>query len=186
MIHIVIPTTPDRRKRTQELVDSIRQNTTDIEYEIVVFENELGGWVPAVYEALKDINGFVWLLGSDCIVEKDALKILWDGFINRFPDKDGVAEPYNELHNGTLCQHPLGHRDTILKYLDKRFIHWYSDTWFTMQATKDNKLVYVPEAKIQHNHFINGKAEKDATYEIVFNPDTIAQDRLLFEQLTKI
>lgn len=186
MIHIVIPTTIDRRKRTMELIDSIHRNTTGIEYDIIAFENNLGGWVPAVYEALKDIDGFVWLLGSDCIVEKDALKILWDRFIDRFPEKDGVVEPYNELHGNTLCQHPLAHRDTILKYLDKRFVHWYSDTWFTIQANRDNKLMYVPEARIQHNHFTNGKAEKDATYEIVFNPDTIAKDRLLFEELNKI
>lgn len=183
MIYICIPTTPERRNRCNDLIRSIQENTEGIKYSIVVYENLDGGWVPAVYNMLENINGIVWLLGSDTIVEKDAVKTLYNVFIEAFPNQDGVCEPYNEMHGDTLCQHPFAHADTIRKYLDKRFTHWYSDNWFTSLAKKDDKLIYVPEAKIQHNHFINGKAEKDKTYETIFNPETIEKDRQLFIKL---
>ena len=179
---ICIPTTPERRKRTNELIRSIQENT-NIPYRICIYENNDGGWVPAVYNMLENIDGFVWLLGSDTIVEKDALEILIKRYTGAFPQQDGICEPFNEMHGDTLCQHPFGHKNTILKYLDKRFTHWYSDNWFTILSKKDGKLLYVPDAKIQHNHFVNGKAEVDETYKIIFNPETIERDRLLFEKL---
>lgn len=179
MIYIIIPTTPERRYRCNQLVKSIQENTHDIPYTICIYENLDGGWVPAIYNALEGINGLVWLLGSDTIVENNAVKILFDNY------KDGyILEPFNEMHGETLCQHPFGHSDTIKKYLDKRFIHWYSDTYFTLLAKRDNKLLFVPEAKIQHNHFVNGKADVDETYKTIFNEETVAKDRLLFNQLT--
>lgn len=183
MIYIVIPTTPERRYRTEQLVKSIQENT-DIPYVLCVYENNDGGWVKAVYNAIEGINGLVWLLGSDTIVEKDALKTLYNAYTETFPLQDGICEPFNEMHGETLCQHPFGHSETIKKYLDKRFVHWYSDTYMTLLARKDGKLLYVPEAKIQHNHFVNGKAEVDETYKTIFNPETVEKDRLLFKQLT--
>lgn len=183
MIYIIIPTTPERRERANQLIKSIQENTQDVKYSIVVYENNDGGWVPAVYNMLEGINGLVWLLGSDCIVLPDALKTLKNAYQSNFPNQDGICEPFNELHGETLCQHPFGHSDTIKKYLDRRFTHWYSDNWFSLLAKRDNKLVFVPEAKIEHRHFINGKAEVDETYKTIFNKDTIEKDRLLFEQL---
>lgn len=183
MIYICIPTTPERRHRTEQLVKSIQENSQDVPHTICIYENNDGGWVPAVYNMLESINGLVWLLGSDTIVEKDALKTLYNAYTATFPLQDGICEPFNELQGDTLCQHPFGHTETIKKYLDKRFVHWYSDNLFTIRAKKDGKLLYVPEAKIQHNHFVNGKAEVDETYKTIFNKDTVEKDRLLFEQL---
>lgn len=185
MIYIIIPTTKDRRPRTKELVKSIEETSDGIEYAIVIFENELGGWVPAIYKAIEGIDGLVWLLGSDCIVKDGALKTLYETYMNNFPNNDGVCEPYNELHGDKLCQHPFAHSKTIKKYLDKRFTHWYSDNYFTILANNDNKLVYVPDAIIEHNHFINGKAQLDETYVKIFDPVTIEKDKLLFEKLTQ-
>jgi len=183
MIYIVIPTTPERRHRCDQLVKSIQENTHDIPYTICIYENNDGGWVPAVYNALQGIDDYVWLLGSDCIVENNAVKILWET-LEKYPEGFMVLEPYNELHGDTLCQHPFGHARMIRRYLDKRFTHWYSDNYFTLLAKKDGRLLYVPEAKIQHNHFVNGKAEVDETYKTIFNPETVEKDRLLFEKLT--
>jgi GT2 family glycosyltransferase len=183
MIYICIPTTPERRSRTEGLVKSIQENTS-IPCVVCVYENNDGGWVPAVYNMLENIDGIVWLLGSDTIVEKGAVETLYNRFIETFPEQDGVCEPFNEMHEDRLSQHPFAHTRTIRKYLDKRFVHWYSDNWFTIQAKRDNKFLYVPEAKIQHNHFTNGKAEIDETYKTIFNEETVAKDKLLFNQLT--
>ncbi len=183
MIYIVIPTTKARRRRTQELVRSIQENSDGMEYSIVIFENELGGWVPAVHKALEGFkdDAIVWLLGSDCIVEKGALYEL--DFAYTHVKRAIVLEPYNELHGGNLCQHPFGPVRLIKKYLDSRFTHWYSDNLFTDLARRDAALLYVPEARIQHNHFVNGKAPKDSTYETIFDPATVEKDRLLYDKL---
>lgn len=180
LIYIVIPTTKERRGRLRELLDSIEENTEGMNYSIVIFENELGGWVPAVHKALSGINGFVVLLGSDIVVKKDWLKILWQEFIRQFTDRDGAAQPFDEINNGRLCQHPLAHSETIKKYLDRDFIHNFSDNYMTILLQREGKYLYVPEAKIEHKHFINKKAEKDKTYEIVFS--SFERDRKVFER----
>lgn len=185
MIYICIPTTPERNERTKQLVQSIHENTQNVEHCVVVFENKLGGWVPAVHKMLEGINGYVVLLGSDVIVHKDWLKNLSEAFFKAFPNGDGVAEPFNELQGDKLCQHPMAHSETIKKYLDKRFTHWYSDNLFTLLAQRDGKLIYVPDAKIEHKHFVNGKAEMDETYKTIFNPVTVEKDRLTFIELIK-
>lgn len=181
MLYICIPTTEDRRDRTDELVNSIRKNTT-IEHTIVMYENWDGGWVPAVYKMLEGINDYVLLLGSDTIVGPHCIDILWREFWKYFPDGDGVAHPYNELHGGNLCQHPLAHSDTIRKYLYRGYTHSYSDNEFSERASADGKLIYVPSAKLEHNHFINNKAKRDKTYDKIFDTETIERDRQLYQK----
>ena len=127
MIYICIPTTPERRERLAELVQSIHENTKDMKYSIVVYENEDGGWVKAVHNMLQGIDGYVVLLGSDTVVTKYWLSNLWRGFWAAFPCGDGVAQPHDDINKGRLAQHPLGHSKTILKYLDTDFIHNFSD-----------------------------------------------------------
>lgn len=168
MIYIVIPTTPERHERLKELLQSIHENTEGMKYRILIYPNWDGGWVPAVHNALEGINGYVVLLGSDIVVKKDWLKNLWEAFIKAFPNKDGAVQPYDEINNGALCQHPLAHSDTIKKYLDKDFIHNFSDNWMTEMLLAEGKYLYVPEAEIEHKHFINKKAQPDETYKKVF------------------
>lgn len=180
MLYICIPTTEDRRDRTDELINSIRKNTT-IPHSIVLYENWDGGWVPAVYNMLEGINDYVLLLGSDTIVHEGCVDILWQEFWKYFPEGDGVAHPYNEIHeSGELCQHPLAHSDTIRKYLHRGYTHSYSDNEFSERASRDGKLIYVPKAKLDHNHFVNLKAKRDKTYDKIFDNETIEKDRQLF------
>lgn len=180
MITICIPTTPERNGRLMELLQSIHENTKDIQYRVLFYPNEDGGWVKAVHNMLAGINGYVVLLGSDVIVEDHWLRILWDAFIEAFPNGDGAAEPYNEMHGKGLCQHPLAHSNTIKEYLHQGYIHNFSDNEMTERLQKDGKLIYVPEAKIQHNHVMNKKALMDETYKKVLDPKSYTQDRELF------
>lgn len=180
LIHICIPTTPERRPRLHELLQSIYKHTDDIPHSIVIYENEDGGWVPAVHNMLHDINGFCVILGSDVVVEAGWLSTLWNGFIAAFPDGSGAAQPYDEIHGGKLCQHPLAHSDTIKKYLHKGYLHNFSDNEMTERLIAENKYIYVPEAKIEHKHFVNKKAKRDATYDKVFDRRNIERDRDLF------
>jgi len=180
IIYVLIPTTKQRRQRLGELVASIQTHTENMRHCIVMYENSDGGWVPAIYNALAGISGYCALLGSDTLVEKDWLKNLWNAFIRAFPAGDGVAEPFNEIHGDRLCQHPFAHTTTIKKYLYPGYTHWYSDNDFTDQARRDNKLIYVPTARIQHKHAAIGAAPWDETYETVYDPKTVEKDRALY------
>ncbi len=182
MIYILIPTTKDRRPRLKELLASIEEHTQNVQHCVVIYENADGGWVKAIHNALQGINGYVVVLGSDTVVEKDWLWNLWNTFITAFPKGDGAAEPFNELHGEKLCQHPLAHTDTIRKYLHEGYIHNFSDNEFTERLRSEGKLIFVPSAKIQHNHVNNGKAPMDETYKIVLNTDNYEHDSKLFSK----
>jgi GT2 family glycosyltransferase len=166
----------------RELLTSIETYTENMPHAVVIYENNDGGWVPAIHNAIAGLTGYCVLLGSDVVVEADWLRVLWAAFIDAFPSGDGVAEPYNEIHGAQLCQHPLAHTDTIKKYLYRGYTHWYSDNDFTDQARRDGKLIYVPDARVEHRHAAIGKAEWDSTYETVYNRDTNERDRLIYEQ----
>jgi hypothetical protein len=181
-MYIVIPTTPERHERTKELLDSINKHIKS-PHKILIYTNNDGGWVKAVYNAIEGLSGWVWLISSDCVVENDVLSILWHAAKDR--PADCVYEPYNELHGDILCQHPFARVETIKKYLHPDFVHNCSDVLFTQLAIRDNKLFYVPEARIEHKHFVNGKAERDATYDVIFNDDTIKKDRETYDRLKK-
>ena len=182
LIYIVIPTTKERRPRARELLASIEAHTENIRHAVIIYENDDGGWVPAVHNAIAGLNGYCVLLGSDVVVESNWLRVLWDTFIAAFPEGDGAAEPYNEIHGSQLCQHPLAHTATIKKYLHSGYTHCYSDNEFTERARRDGKLIYVPEARIEHKNASIGKSAWDATYERVYNPETSARDRALYER----
>jgi len=168
IIYIMIPTTKERRPRLRELLDSIDENTDGMKYVVCVYENEDGGWVRAIHNAIAGIDGMVMLLGSDVVVKKDWLRNLWEVFCREFPRRDGAAQPYDEIHKGGLCQHPLARADTIRQYLDQDFIHNFSDTWMTEMLREEKKYVYVPNAIIEHKHFLINKADEDETYKKVF------------------
>lgn len=185
MIYIIVPYTYERIGRTNELLKSIQENTNNVKHCVILYCNADGGWVKAVHNALEGLNGYCVLLGSDVIVEKDWLKTLWAAFCKAFPNGDGVAEPFNEIQGDKICQHPLAHSSTIRKYLHKGYTHWYSDNEFTERAQADGKLIYVPDAKIDHRHFVNGKAEIDETYKIIFDENTVERDRFLYEKRKK-
>lgn len=167
MIYIVVPTTKERRPRLRELLDSIDENTEGMKYTVCVYENWDGGWVSAVHNAIDGIDGMVMLLGSDVVVKKDWLRNLWEAFCREFPNRDGAAQPYDEIHRGGICQHPLARADTIRQYLDKDFVHNFSDNWMTDMLQAENKYIYVPNAIIEHKHHVNKKALEDETYKKV-------------------
>lgn len=181
IIYIVIPTTAERRPLLARLYRSILDNTEG-KYVICVYENFDGGWVPAVHNALEGLSddALVVLLGSDVVVEKDWLKNLYAAFDERFPNHDGAAQPYDEINNGSLCQHPLAKAGTIRKYLDREFTHNWSDNLMTDKLKYYDKYLYVPEAKIEHKHWANKKAPMDNTYRVIM--ESYTRDKEIYDR----
>ena len=53
--------------------------------------------------------------------------------------------------------------------------------WMTLGYALD-ALNYVPEAIIEHMHYLNGKANQDAGYSEVNSSDVYTHDRQVFEE----
>jgi hypothetical protein len=169
-VTIFIPTTRERRKRLNDCLDAVRDNS-NYPHRILIYEGNDGGYVNAVHKMLEDINGLVCVIGDDMIPQKDWLKILMDNYNDNFvyPD-DGLR--HERIATTFVCE-----ADYLRKYLYKGYRHNFSDTELTEVSRLLGKLKYVPEAKIIHNHFTNG-AEKDETYKA--QDKTFQKDKDLF------
>ena len=178
---VAIPHTPDRRGRLQETIASIRNNCT-LPVIIATYENNYDGWAVSVDRLLKPLDDIVLLLGCDVIVEPGCIEKLLEAYAVAFPQSDGVVEPYNELHHGSLVQHPCGHAQTIRKYLHTGYTHCFADNELHERLVLDNKYLYVPEAIIDHKHVVNGKAKMDKGYEFSLDHTAYEKDRELFNK----
>lgn len=180
--YILIPITPDRRKRVMETVESIWANT-DREltpYSIVLYENNYIGYPNAILDMAENIEGFVFIGASDLIHGKDWLTYLWHR--QQRHGYAAVVEPMNELWNGNLCQHALMHTALLKKYFHRRYFHFYCDNEMDLRARAEGRYVYCPEAPMEHRHLLNGKAEDDEGYRVVLDPERNEKDRLIYEQ----
>lgn len=182
-ITILIPTTPDRRERLAECVKAIQENTDGVDYRVLVYENTIG-WTKAIHKALNGINGFVVVIGNDVKVQKGWLKALKESFEKNFPNDDGIAHPYDEFHNGSLITHPFAHSSTLKKYISTEYFHCFSDNELTIVMKSLGKEVYVPEAKIEHLHYVNKKAPIDETYKRIYE-EMYEKDRQTFIRRAK-
>lgn len=177
--YILIPYTPDRRKRALESVSSIWANTDTslTPHSIVLYENDYIGFPNAILNMVEHIDGFVFLGSSDVIFGKDWLRTLWEKMEEH--GRTSIVEPYNEIWKGQLIQHALMHSDVVKRYFHRHYFHYYCDNEMTERVLADgiHKFIYCPESLIEHRHFVNGKAEKDACYEVVMDPARNEKDR---------
>lgn len=181
MIYICIPHTPDRRDRLQKTVDSIRENTK-IPHCIVTYENNYIGWANAIHEMIQDIDGLIWIVGSDVIVKEGCVEELYRRYRETFKDTGGIVEPFNELHGSKLAQHPFGDAHLLRKYIHKGYKHCFADNELTERAYAEGKMDYAPNAIIDHQHAVNNKAPMDAGYEFSLNPKNYEIDLTLYKQ----
>jgi GT2 family glycosyltransferase len=172
MITVIIPTTKERRERLDECVNAVKDNA-GIPHRILIYENNDGGCVLAMHNAVKDINGLIFIINDDMIMEKDCLKILMDNYDNNFlyPD-DGIQK--GKFACSFFCD-----ADYFRKHLHLGYTHNYVDNELTEIARMQGKLKYVPEAKLIHKHWTRGVA-KDKTYGL--QDTTKEKDKKLYEE----
>lgn len=181
MIYVCIPYTADRKQRLAKVIESLRVSTS-IPYTLVTYENDYEGWPKAVHHMLDGINddAFVFLISTDSIVHAGCLERLVERHVSEFGSGYGLVEPFNELHHLQMAQHPFGQAAMFRKYVHTGYIHCFADTEMSERAIADGKLVFEPEAKIEHQHYVNGKAEMDKGYEFSLNTENMNIDRDLF------
>lgn len=182
LLYILIPTTKSRRERLDKCIASIKEHVKT-PHAIVTYENSRGGFVPAIHDMLKGINGVVWAIGDDTIIETDGVDILWQKYHETYPKHDGVCQPDDCLLHGVVITMPMCHARILEKFTYKGYLHWGADAEFTDIMKANNKYTYVPEAVINHKHWVNGQATMDETYSK--NNETNDADVELYKQRKK-
>lgn len=173
---ILIPTTSERRPRLEKCLEAIKAST--IPSIICTMENTGGGWVKNIHEMLEGINGVCFLIGDDCIIAPNCLEKLQTAY-EALPNKEEwLLQPYEQFSEGKIAQMPFAHSDLLKKYIHKGYFQNYSDTELTEVMKKKGRYLYVPEAKLDHQHFIGG-AVYDETYKL--SHERGQDDKILFE-----
>lgn len=182
MIHILIPTTAERRDRLRECVDLIHENA-GYPHIISTYENYREGFITPIHKLLQDLKPetLVWCIGDDTRVrEPDTLKKLVEAFETAFPERDGVVNPNDGIQCGNIITMPLCTAHTMAAYTHKDYFLNYADNEFTIIMTAKGKYLYCPEVNVEHAHHVNKKAPLDDTY--AHANTKVDDDRLLFEQ----
>jgi hypothetical protein len=182
MLLICIPTTPGRRQRLLNCIQKV-QESADADYGILTYENQLGGWTPALREMLKPLNKdqLVVVIGDDCEPQKGWMSLLITSFESTFPDRDGLCQPNDGAWNGGIASYPCATAGYLLKWTYSGYIHAHADEELACVARARNRYCYVPQAIVLHRHYQNTPGiEYDETYKLQEN--THIADKLLFDQ----
>ena len=167
---VLIVTTKERRPRLNLCLDAVRDNA-GCPHKILLYEGNDGGCVPAMHKAIEGLNGLIYFMNDDMIMQPKCLKLLMKNY------NDNLCYPEDGINKGELATTWLCDAEFMRKYLHKGYSHNYSDTEMTEIAKMQGKLKFVPEAHIVHNHWTAG-ATKDETY--TKNTQTMDKDRALF------
>jgi hypothetical protein len=181
-VNVILPSTPERRVRRRECLTSLIQ-TAGIPINLVIYESEGEGWVKAVHQALEGLTGLSIIIGDDMTFEPNWLRILAFAYLKQFPNRDGLAQPYDEIHHGDLAVCPFATAEILREGIFEGYKHNFSDTELTKRMKDKGKYVYVPEAIVHHNHFLLGKSDIDETYKQ--NQKWYEVDKALFIERNK-
>ena len=178
IVTILIPTTPERRERLQKTIASIQEHTTQ-PYRLMTYENNYEGYVAAIHVLLQGLDTLVWCLNDDVILKNDALKILTERFLSLYPAMNGLCQPADGIQVDNVATLPFCHSKVMEKLTFKGYHHNFADAEFTAVMRELKLFTYVPEALVEHEHWINKKAEKDMTYG--YSANKFDQDQKLFD-----
>lgn len=175
LIYILIPTTPERKEKLALTLASIAENK--LPHVVCIYESEGEGGSIALFKMLQGINGLCFVLNDDMVIAPDCLEKLYFEWLRKIPEEDVLLQPFDNINKGKLAVSPFCHSDVLKKYFYHGYIHCFADTELTEVLKAKGSYFYVPEAKMQHNHYkITNK--NDDTYQ--FSRDHHAVDRELY------
>ena len=103
----------------------------------------------------------------------------WDTIMAEACQPDKIVWGMDGIQNARLPVHPFIGGDLLRKlgwWACPGLKHWYVDNVWKCVADALDCGVYMPEVKMTHLHYINGKAALDRTYRS--QPDTIVDERV--------
>ena len=164
MIHVILPSTPEREKRRKECLESLHENA-GTEYEVHTYISEGEGWPKAVQKALRGVEGLCVVIGDDMRFSPYWLKVLKEAHEAYFGDEKGLSQPFDEVNHGRIAVCPMADAELLRELINTDYHHNFCDTELTMRMQMRNKYLYVPESVVFHDHPITGRAKMDKTYE---------------------
>lgn len=176
---VLIPTTKERRDKLDLLIPRIRESA-GMNHLLVIYENNDGGCAIAQLNAIKSLadDDHMIILNDDMWPMTESwLKILYDKFLETFPDGQGIIQPNDCIQRGKVAVSPFTTVGFYRKYFPTEFLHNFSDTVLTDRARKMGKYAYIRDVVIEHRHWKKGD-ELDETYKI--SNKTYARDRELY------
>ena|SRR3990167_4336911 len=184
MIYILIPTTPERDKRLQETLASIKKSICDQEIEIVIDVNEYEGFVKPVIRMLNKIEGLCMIVPNDVILWPSAIQRCYNEYIRNFPDNDGLVGWGSEGMEIDYMCFPFAHSRTMREIVNPIYFHNFSDREWTEIMKKRGKYYPIRNATCTHNHYTKYPELLDKTYQI--NEDTSSADgKIYWERFDK-
>lgn len=183
MIYICIPTTEERKDRLVKCVESLHKNAGE-KFVIATYQNKKEGFIGPIQNILSGLKDdtLVWCIGDDSVInQKDTLKLLKERFLKEYPEMDGVVQPDDGIQHGDIITMPFCTAKTMRDYTFKGYFLNFADNEFTeIMRDEMGKYTYCPEIKVDHEHWCNGKAEKDETYKHASS--LFVQDRDLYNK----
>jgi hypothetical protein len=91
------------------------------------------------------------------------------------------------LHNGAIANHWIVRAELVKAlhyFIPPEFKHLYIDNFWTKVGAETNTIKYLPHVILEHRHWINQKAQNDATYQLAEANDGMEHGRKVFENLT--
>ena len=167
VIHVLIPTTPDRKERVKKTIEAIKKSICNQELSIIVDLNEYEGYVKSVLRMLSRVNGLCIVVTDDLIVWPSTIQALYNAYTKTFPNKDGLCvygdEHWDLQHYGL----PFAHSDTLKEIINPDYFHNFHDKEMCEVMKMRDRYLPVPEAKVSHYHYQWYKEiEKDKTYQV--------------------
>ena len=186
-VSIVIPTM-GREEKLQRCLQEIGKNADYPDYEVIVMRDDINnrkGVPTLVKEGVEKSTGeLVMYLANDVIPQpgflKEAVKKMHEAFGN---EMDGLVGLNDMYWHGEIATHWLASKK-LLPYLGGEFFHTgyhhiCCDNELTLMCKKIDRYVWAEEAKVYHDHPIQGdwKDKLDEGYKIAYNTDNAAKDK---------
>lgn len=162
--YVVIVTTPERRSRLELCIAALRRST--VPFALVLHENNDGGCGMALLRVTAGLRGEAFILNDDMIVEPECVERLRNEFASRslLLQQGVVLQPSDNYHpNGEIATAPYLDVATLREVLGHGYHHYFWDMELAIRARRDGVFVYIPEARLDHQHVTKGFPD-DETY----------------------
>jgi len=140
----------------------------------------LGGIFEKVFSKYPDEDYYA-MVADDVVPETSG----WDIIMAEVCQPDKIVWGFDGLQNENLPVHPFIGGKLVRKlgwWAAPGLKHWFVDNVWKALADNLNCGVFLPQVKMMHLHYVNGRAQMDRTYRE--QPSHIA-DQVVYEEFMK-
>lgn len=139
--------------------------------------------IQIVYPKYQDKYSVFFAIDDDCVVKTPE----FDKILTEPLDKIGYGIAYGNdgMQGEKLPTKPVMTTNIckILGYPNPPdLLHLYSDNFYKRLGELLNSLHYFPDVIMDHEHYLNGKAEMDSTYKETNHPALFEHDKRVFDK----